>query len=77
MALLIPLQVRYNLWRFGFGPRQCLGKNAAERMMRAITAQMVRRYAMSVPKNEESHDTLQEESWVGLPSIRMECVPIV
>nr|ABV48727.1 cytochrome P450 monooxigenase [Penicillium lilacinoechinulatum] len=70
-------EVRYNLWRFGFGPRQCLGKNVAERMMRALTAEMVRQYVLSVPKNESSHDTLQEESWVGLPSIRMECVPIV
>ncbi|OQE22156.1 hypothetical protein PENFLA_c013G08698 [Penicillium flavigenum] len=70
-------EVRYNLWRFGFGPRQCLGKNAAERMMRAITAEMVRQYVLSVPENVASQlDAVQEDSWVGLPSMQMECVPV-
>ncbi|KAK4868491.1 hypothetical protein LT330_007213 [Penicillium expansum] len=70
-------EVRYNLWRFGFGPRQCLGKNAAERMMRAITAEMVRQYVLSVPENVASQlDAVQEDSWVGLPSVQVECVPV-
>ncbi|KAL4863831.1 hypothetical protein BDV12DRAFT_201697 [Aspergillus spectabilis] len=73
--------IRYNLWRFGFGPRQCLGKHVGERMLRTITAEMIRRYTISVQGGEEQNEKggLQEESWVGLPTSRIEssCHPLL
>jgi cytochrome P450 len=67
-------EARYHLWRFGFGPRQCLGQHVAERMLRAIMIEMVRRYEMSVA--EDAAGALQDESWVGLPSVRVTCKPL-
>ncbi len=68
------LQTRYNLWRFGFGPRQCLGKNVADRILRAITAELVLLYDLRVPKSTDQQDFgLQEESWIGLPDARIVC----
>ncbi|KAL4969532.1 cytochrome P450 monooxygenase gliC [Aspergillus stella-maris] len=67
--------IRYNLWRFGFGPRQCLGKHVGERLLRAITAEIIRRYVISVPGGEKVEmGKLQSESWVGLSTARIECV---
>ena len=67
-------QARYNMWRFGFGPRQCLGQHIAERMLRAIAAEMVSRFEMSAKESERLQ--LVEESWVGLPDVEVECMRI-
>lgn len=60
------------MWRFGFGPRQCLGKNVVERILRAITAELVVSHTLAVPKNTSRQDVgVQNESWVGLPDTRI------
>lgn len=64
-------QIRYNMWRYGFGPRQCLGKNVADRLIRAIIAELLQHFQLrlSVPsKTGDQEFLLEDESWVGLPT---------
>ncbi|KAF7175502.1 hypothetical protein CNMCM7691_008603 [Aspergillus felis] len=69
--------VRHNMWRFGFGPRQCLGKHIGERMLKAIVAEIIRQYVVSISADSASEKNLmQEDSWVGLPATRIQCVPV-
>ncbi|RDW70941.1 hypothetical protein BP6252_07504 [Coleophoma cylindrospora] len=74
---LQPRQYRYHFWRFGFGPRQCLGKHVADRMIRALVAELLSTFDISlVPVSPENDFALQHESWVGLPEVAIKCVPI-
>jgi cytochrome P450 len=68
-------EARYQLWRYGFGPRQCLGQHVADRMLRAIMVELVQRYDLSVVDDPTSTNnaSLQEESWVGLPCVQIKC----
>jgi cytochrome P450 len=68
--------VRHNMWRFGFGPRQCLGKHIGERMLKAIVAEIIRQYVISISADSALKNDLQEDSWVGLPATRIQCVPV-
>lgn len=62
------------MWRFGFGPRQCLGKHIGERMLKAIVAEIIRQYVVSIAADSASEkNVLQEDSWVGLPAMRIRC----
>lgn len=56
------------MWRFGFGPRQCLGKNVADIILRVIVAEVLRDYELEII-GEKTHDEikLQANSWIGLP----------
>ncbi|TFB01505.1 Cytochrome P450 monooxygenase roqR [Trichoderma ghanense] len=67
---------RYNMWRFGFGPRQCLGKNVADIILRVIVAEMVRCYQMDIV-GEGGIDgiELQADSWIGLPYCVAKLIP--
>ncbi|KAH7048233.1 putative cytochrome P450 oxidoreductase [Macrophomina phaseolina] len=67
-------QIRYNMWRYGFGPRQCLGKNVADRLLRAIIAETLTRMELRLPQATGKQEfPLQDESWVGLPSTKVVC----
>ncbi|KOS22909.1 Sterol 26-hydroxylase [Escovopsis weberi] len=69
---------RYNMWRFGFGPRQCLGKNVADVILRVIVAELVGKYQLDLAKGEGTGDQveLQADSWIGLPDGMVELTPI-
>lgn len=72
---LKPAEARRNMWRFGPGPRVCLGKHVAERMLRGMLLELLSRYELSVPEHE-GRTALQEQSWVGLPDIQVTCTAI-
>jgi cytochrome P450 len=56
------------MWRFGFGPRKCLGKNVADIILRVIIAEMLRSYQLDiVGKRRHDEIELQADSWIGLP----------
>ncbi|KAL7929951.1 cytochrome P450 [Trichoderma chlorosporum] len=67
---------RYNMWRFGFGPRQCLGKNVADIILRVIVAEILRGYQASiVGKGGIDSVELQAGSWIGLPDCMVKLTP--
>ncbi|KAI0390334.1 putative cytochrome P450 monooxygenase [Xylariaceae sp. FL0594] len=41
-------ETRYNYWRFGFGPRQCVGKHLADVTIRGVIARLVEDYHLSM-----------------------------
>jgi cytochrome P450 len=67
---------RYNMWRFGFGPRQCLGRHVADIILRVIIAEVLQNYQLQLVGHKEA-DTigLQIDSWIGLPSSKVLLVP--
>lgn len=57
------------MWRFGFGPRQCLGKNVADLILRVIVAELLKRYQLKIVHEEGTDGVqLQADSWIGLPN---------
>ncbi|PTB62209.1 cytochrome P450 [Trichoderma citrinoviride] len=68
---------RYNMWRFGFGPRQCLGKNVADIILRVIIAEILRCYQMDVVGTRGMDEIeLQADSWIGLPDCKVKLTPL-
>ncbi|KAH7361347.1 cytochrome P450 [Pyrenochaeta sp. MPI-SDFR-AT-0127] len=67
---------RHNMWRFGFGPRQCLGKHVADILLRVIVAELLSLYHLALT-HEKGTDgvTLYSDSWIGLPNGRVQLVP--
>ncbi|KAF2092842.1 cytochrome P450, partial [Rhizodiscina lignyota] len=67
---------RYNMWRFGFGPRQCLGKNVADIILRVIVAELMKRYELRLMQEGGAAGiNLQADSWIGLPNGRVQLIP--
>ncbi|KAK5988154.1 Cytochrome P450 monooxygenase verC [Cladobotryum mycophilum] len=68
---------RYNMWRFGFGPRQCLGKNVADIILRVIVAELLRSYQLDIVQQQGADGVeLQADSWIGLPNGEVHLTPI-
>jgi cytochrome P450 len=66
------------MWRFGFGPRQCLGKNVADLILRVIVAELLKRYRIEAVKEGKTAGVdLQADSWIGLPDGRVKLAPLV
>ncbi|KIV97293.1 hypothetical protein PV10_01060 [Exophiala mesophila] len=64
--------LRYRFWRFGFGPRQCLGKYVADLILRTILATMVRKFTLHIPMYESRCWERDKEAWVSRPEIKLE-----
>ncbi|KAF7596693.1 hypothetical protein BBP40_000616 [Aspergillus hancockii] len=61
--------LRYNMWRFGVGPRQCLGKHVADRLLRTIAAEMVASFELR--REDDTASCVKDGSWIGLPNIKL------
>ncbi|OCL06608.1 cytochrome P450 monooxygenase [Glonium stellatum] len=53
-------KMRYQYWRFGFGPRQCMGKYVADLIIRVLLTHLVANYRLSLS---------QKSSWDKNPSV--------
>ncbi len=70
-------ELRYHFWRFGFGPRQCLGKYLADLIIRATVIHVVREYCLDMLE-EASYPAGVErnlEVWIDHPQTKLRCTP--
>ncbi|KAI1120159.1 putative cytochrome P450 monooxygenase [Nemania abortiva] len=66
--------LRYHLWRFGFGPRQCMGKYIADIIIRALLVHLVNNYDLAIL--DPSADWLRNsEMWINHPDMKIACTP--
>lgn len=72
-------EMRYNYWRFGFGPRQCLGKYVADLIIRMLLVKLVEGYELEMrdeDKDEDEEKVWQRdrETWINHPKMLVRCV---
>ena len=67
-----PTETRYNFWRFGFGPRQCLGKYIADVIIRAVLSELVQTYDLALP--EDGSEWRRDDGvWLSRPNMKLGC----
>lgn len=70
--------VRYHMWRFGFGPRQCLGKYVADLILRVFLVQLIRDWKLGFEDSRltNSKDWRRDlDVWITHPKIKLTCTP--
>jgi cytochrome P450 len=68
------VELRYHFWRFGFGPRQCMGKHVADLITRALLIHILTRYELDLVE-AGSEWGRNQESWITHPKMQLKCVP--
>ncbi|KAL5364140.1 cytochrome P450 [Aspergillus floccosus] len=63
-------ELRYLFWRFGFGPRQCMGKYVADVILRATLAHLVKNFDLSITTDTWARD---KETWITHPDVLVQC----
>lgn len=63
---------RYSFWRFGFGPRQCMGKYVADLILRQTLVFLVRGYELGLVDGGDWKRS--RTSWITHPDFRIRCV---
>ena len=66
--------LRYCYWRFGFGPRVCLGKYVVDLMMKALIVEVVSGWEVKLENEKGAEWTWQEDTWALPPDMRIACV---
>lgn len=64
-------ELRYRFWRFGFGPRQCMGKYVADLAIRQTLVHLVLGYELAWLGKEDW--TRSKESWITHPDFELRC----
>lgn len=70
-------EMRYNYWRFGFGPRQCLGKYVADLIIRMLLVELVEGYELEMRDGDKEEGKVWErdrETWINHPKMLVRCV---
>lgn len=70
------LQLRYHFWRFGFGPRQCMGKYVADLIIRTLLVHLVKHFELSLEKEGEDGVWARSDSWITHPDFLIRCKEI-
>ena len=65
-------QLRYNYWRFGFGPRQCMGKYVADLVIRVLLEHLMRNYRLQAGE-EEGVWARNADVWITHPDSLVRC----
>lgn len=82
--------LRYRYWRFGFGPRTCMGKYVAELILRSVVVDILENWQISldagVGKGEkgkgadgdggEMNWPWDDEMWIHHPDLFLSCAPL-
>ena len=67
-----PIDTRYHYWRFGFGPRSCMGKYIADLMLRVILAHLVENYHLELIRDGNDWER-SKETWITHPNTDVKC----
>ncbi|KAF2204308.1 putative cytochrome P450 monooxygenase [Delitschia confertaspora ATCC 74209] len=66
-------EMRYHFWRFGFGPRQCMGKYVTDLIFRVLLVHFVEGYDLGLVENGEEWKK-NPEKWIMHPQMAVKCV---
>ncbi|KAI8632621.1 putative cytochrome P450 monooxygenase [Xylariaceae sp. FL1651] len=66
--------LRYHLWRFGFGPRQCMGKYIADTMIRALLIHLVNNFDLAL-LDKSAGWLRNSDLWINHPDMNIVCTP--
>ncbi|KAF2192168.1 cytochrome P450 monooxygenase [Zopfia rhizophila CBS 207.26] len=67
-------QARYHYWRFGFGPRKCLGQFVADILIRNVLLHLVDSYELKMIKSEAMDDwERNKQVWINHPNMQLSC----
>ncbi|KAL8648014.1 MAG: hypothetical protein Q9210_005226 [Variospora velana] len=61
---------RYRYWRFGFGPRTCMGRHVADLIMKVVLAHVVANYSLSLLDHAKSWER-NGRTWISHPTTDM------
>ncbi|TVY22563.1 Cytochrome P450 monooxygenase [Lachnellula hyalina] len=70
-----PVQARYNFWRFGFGPRQCMGKYVADVMIRILLIHLVEGFELGIMAENDEWKR-EPEVWINQPRMQLRCMAL-
>lgn len=70
--------LRYHFWRFGFGPRQCMGKYVADLMIRCLLVHILENHELELLEGEKKVGEWKRdpESWITHPKMDLKCVAL-
>lgn len=67
-------EMRYNYWRFGFGPRQCMGKYVADLVIRMLLVELMERFELDVRDEDRAGVWGRDrETWINHPKMLVRC----
>lgn len=66
--------LRYCYWRFGFGPRVCLGRHAADLIIKVLVVELVKGWELRLEGEQGKEWEWDKETWIHHPSMRITCV---
>ena len=64
--------IRYQYWRFGFGPRTCMGRHVADLILRIVLVQLVEGYRLSL-MGDKSDWQRNDKTWILHPNTDIRC----
>jgi cytochrome P450 len=73
-------EFRYRLWRFGFGPRQCLAQALADTMLKCLVVYLIEKYKVSIPealvRGKEDWKQRKPDTWFSMAENGVLCEEI-
>lgn len=67
-------EMRYNYWRFGFGPRQCMGKYLADLVIRMLLVELVEGFELDMGREDRAGIWGRDrETWINHPKMLVKC----
>ena len=64
-------EMRYQYWRFGFGPRLCLGRDVADLIIRVLLLHLIENYQVRL--SQTSHWDRNPGTWIIQPDVEIRC----
>ena len=69
-----PTANRYQFWRFGFGPRTCMGKHVADVIIRILLVHLLENYELDlVAQGNGGNWERRPETWITHPGTDVRC----